>query len=249
MINYLFALDLGKQNDPCSLQVWRATVLKEPSIAYSSRKDIIQYRDVLILQKQYLKIRYTDIVEQIVEMLNHPLFVNQSHLVFDSTGVGQAVKDMFYSLGLYTFTAINYTSGTKVNYVYREENSRFSNTWSNSLKILDQVNVPKADLVTAAKASLEMQEVQIPTIVNGKEIPFIKVFKKQMEEFTGKMGARGYVKYNNSSDDIHDDWVNCFMLRSWWRREFEGKLRREVQNVGEVKKEEFANIIGGLNDK
>lgn len=246
MIPYLFSLDLGKQNDPSSLQVWKATIVEEPGLAGGLGGYAI-YKDVLVTQKQYLKVRYTDIVEQVVTMLNHPLFVNMSHLVFDCTGVGQAVKDMFYEANLRTMTPVNYTAGGNVKYVYKSDtDSRFGSSWSSQLKTLDQINVPKADLVSAAKASLEMQEIEIPLIVNGKEIPFLKTFQRQMEEFTGKMGARGYVKYNNSSDDIHDDWVNCFMLRSWWRRNFEAEMTRRKQNDGLHKREEFADIIGGL---
>ena len=71
-------------------------------------------------------------------------------------------------------------------------------------------------------------------------------FKTQMTEFTGKMSAKGYVSYNNSSDDIHDEWVNCLMMRSWYRRFYAERIQSANgdRELWGSEASEMAEVIG-----
>ena len=121
--------------------------------------------------------------------------------------------------------AVCYTAGGKVSYVWRDEkDERFKTPSSETFRMrtLDELHVPKPDMVDAARLELERQAVKIV-----KNLPYKDDFEKQLLEFRGKMNQKGYTSYNNSKDEIHDDWVNCFMMRSFIRRFYRSEIYRE----------------------
>jgi len=245
---YLICLDPGKMGDPSAVQVYRATAKRQLPVAYFKDRETVRFVDTLVMQYKYDKVRYTELARRIAGLLGRPAIDHRYHLAFDCTGVGQAVKDELWEMGIRQMTPICYTSGGRARAVYRQPDGKFRG-WrgEDDFRQLDQMDVPKNDMVDAARIALEHQEVEIAPPYQGREVPYLSEFRAQLEEFTGVMNKKGYVSYNNSSPDIHDDFVNCLMMRSWWRHEFEGRLMREQTEPSSGN--EVADFMGrDLND-
>ena len=236
---YLIALDPGKSPDPAAIQVYKtipSLVHPDPLIAEEGK---VIYRDDIVMQYKLSDRRYTELVEFVVNLMSRKSLSNQCVLVFDATGVGKAVKDMFWDRGIRDMIPIVYTAGGKASYVYRDESDkRFQPSTGRSaftVKTLDEIRVPKPDLVDAAKLELERHGVRV-----AKGVPYREEFERQMIEFRGKMNAKGYVSYNNSKDEIHDEWPNCFMMRSYIRNRF----RADIYRNEETYEKKAASVVG-----
>lgn len=224
MKRYLITLDPGQKQDPAAIQVYKAVpelVHPDPLIAEAGK---IIYRDDLVMQYKLSDKRYTALADFVVGLMSRKSLSSESVLVFDATGVGAAVKDLFHAQGVKDMIPIVYTAGGKVSFVYRDQNDRRFRQGQNGMQmqVLDEIHVPKSDLVDAAKAELERKAIRpVPGI------PYLEEFQTQLLEFKGKMNQKGYVSYNNSKDEIHDDLVNCFMMRCFIRRFFRAEIYRE----------------------
>lgn len=237
MKKYLLALDPGQKQDPAAVQLY----MMEPELIFGEKlldqSDVVILNDLLIYQWSIQDRRYTKLASFIVDILNRREMKNQTLLVLDATGVGTGVKDILFDKGVTDMIPLVYTNGGKVNYVYRDmQDKRFKTPTNGSLDfaVLDEIHVPKADLVDEAVIALEQHRLKIPA-----GIPYRDEFQRQLMEFTGKMNKKGYVSYNNSDDDIHDDFVNCFMMRSWIRRQWKKSIDKTEQIW---QKQEFANL-------
>lgn len=212
---YLIAFDPGKTQDPAAIQVYKAEFGVVHPNSLLERKGKVIFRDNLVMQYKLSDKRHTKTAEFIVNLMKRPSLVAQTVLVFDATGVGAAVKDILWDSGVRDMLPIVYTAGGHVNYKYVEDGDERFNIGQNKafkLKMIDQINVPKPDLVDAARLAMERQEVKLV-----KGLPYAEEFQRQLIEFRGVMNKKGYVSYNNSSDEIHDEWVNTFMMRSYVR--------------------------------
>lgn len=223
---YLISMDPGKKQDPAAVQLYRATpVIDHPKGPLDERRIIV--KDDLIAQWSLADKRYTYLGSFVFDLMGRKELQAQTVLVFDATGVGEAVKDILHDRGIRDMVPVVYTAGGRVSYVYRDANDkRFQMRESHhlDLRIFDEVHVPKADMVDAAVVALEQHQIRV-----SRDVAYADEFKKQMTEFTGKMTAKGYMSYNNSSDDIHDEWVNCLMMRSWYRRFFSKETRDGIE--------------------
>lgn len=225
MKRYLIALDPGQKQDPAAIQIYKTV----PEVVHPdelvNREAKVIYRDDLVMQYRLSDKRYTYLADFVIRLMERKSLSSESVLVFDATGVGAAVKDMLHDKGVKSMIPIVYTSGGKVTYVYRDSNDKRFKMPGNSIwemKALDELHVPKADMVDAARLEMERKAIRIV-----KGVPYRDEFKNQMQEFSGKMNQKGYTSYNNSKDEIHDDWVNCFMMRSFVRRFFRSEEYRK----------------------
>lgn len=210
---YLIAMDPGKKQDPATIQVYKAMptlINPDPLLAEPGR---IIIHDDLVMQYSIQEKRYTDLVAFLYDLMNRRSLKDNSVLVFDATGVGEAVKDMLHDRHVRSMVPIVYTSGGRVTPVYQDGGDRRFGSQAMALKILEEIHVPKNDMVDAARIAMEQHQVRVVPGVPGTED-----FHTQLREFTGRMTSKGYMTYNNSSDDVHDDKVNCFMMRCWYRR-------------------------------
>lgn len=222
MLKYLIVLDPGQSSDPFAIQIYRAVPIVDYGVAQMGTKDRIMCKDDLIMQYKIQDTRYKVVCKFVVELMNREDMYEQTSLVMDATGIGRAIKEEFQDAGIKSLIPISYTAGGRVNYQYLDTNDQRFNTSSGgylNFKRLDQINVPKADMVDAARIALEQHQVRI-----APNLPYLSDFKLQMVSFTGKMSPSGYTSFNNSSDDIHDEWVNCLMMRSWFRMNFKGSF-------------------------
>lgn len=228
MKKYLLALDPGQKQDPAALQLY----MSEPDLEFGDKlldqPDRVLMNDILMYQWSLQDKRYTKLASFVVDIMDRRDLKNQTLLVLDATGVGTGVKDILFDKGVSDMIPIVYTNGGKVNYVYRDiADRRFKQPSGCSLDfaVIDEIHVPKADLVDEAVIALEQHRLKIP-----RQVPYRDEFQRQLMEFTGRMNKRGYVSYNNSDDDIHDDFVNCYMMRSWVRRQW----KRAIDKVETV---------------
>lgn len=240
---YLITLDPGKKQDPAALQVWRLTPVMHHADPLLAVPKHIMYKDDLVMQYELQDKRYTELARFAHDLMTREGVKYNAVIAFDCTGVGEAVKDMLYEKGIRDMIPILYTSSGKVRYIYKDsanQDPRFSSGGKQSpmLKRLDQVNVPKAVMVECAKIAMEKQEIRL---VPG--VPYLSRFRLQMEEFRGKMSDKGYESFNNSSDEIHDEWVNCFMMRSWVRQKFQKAITKEEGQLMNGR-QEIADILG-----
>ena len=231
MKRYLISMDPGQKQDPAAIQVYKAVPeLVHPDHLINEDAKVI-YRDDIVMQYKLEDKRYTFLADFVLGLMQRPSLSSECVLVFDATGVGTAVKDMLVEKGVKDMIPIVYTSGGKASYVYRDDmDKRFQMPGQSPFKIraLDEIRVPKADLVDAARLEMERHAVRLAV-----GIPYREEFQTQMMEFRGKMNAKGYTSYNNSSDEIHDEWPNCFMMRSYIRRRFRADVYKEEGLYGQ----------------
>ena len=248
MKRYLIAMDPGQKQDPAAIQIYKASpqiVHPDPLINQEAK---IIYRDDLVMQYKLEDKRYTHLVDFLLRQMERPSLSSECVLVFDATGVGTAVKDMLHDRGVKDMIPIVYTAGGKASYVYRDDqDKRFQMTGQKTfqVRLLDEIRVPKSDLVDAARLELERKAVRF-----AKGVPYMAEFETEMTEFRGKMNAKGYTSYNNSKDEIHDDWVNCFMMRSYIRRRYRADVYREEGIYGSSQDKEvtLGTLIGRGRD-
>lgn len=240
MKQYCVAFDVGKLKDPSAIQIWKNNLIYEPETQTTPARQL--WKDDLVMQYRIMDKRHTYTAHFIADLLRRENLIANSVLVFDSTGVGEALKDILWDKeGIRNMIPIKYTAGDREHIVYRtDDDQRFtfqSNKLQNQMKFLECINVPKNMMVEEAQRSMELGEIRI-----APGIPYREEFKLQMQSFTGRMNKKGYTSFNNEADSIHDDWVNCFMMRSWYRNRFRKLITGESHEYS--KAEEFADILG-----
>lgn len=245
MKKYLIVGDPGRSQDPFAIQIYRANPVLFTGALQLGTTDRVIVKDDLVMQYRIMNKRYRDVCKFIRDLMDREDMKDQTMLVFDCTGIGQAVKEQFQEWGVKSMLPISYTNGTRVNYVYLDTQDQRFNTGKGAkglnFKVIDQINVPKADIVDAARIALEQHQVRL-----NRNLPYVDDFDLQMRSFTGKMNANGYTSYNNSEDDIHDDFVNCFMMRSWYRANFREQIINLESHADKTEQIADYGIYGGL---
>ena len=245
MKKYLIVGDPGQSQDPFAIQIYRANPVLFNGALQLDTKDRVIVKDDLVMQYRIMNKRYSEVCKFIRDLMDREDMKDQTMFVFDCTGIGRAVKEQFQEWGVTSMLPIFYTAGAKTNYVYLDtQDKRFNTSKGYSaldFKVIDQVNVPKADMVDAARIAMEQHQVRI-----SRNVPYVNDFDLQLRSFTGKMNPNGYTSFNNSDDEIHDDFVNCFMMRSWYRSNFREQIISLERNAD--KREEIADygIYGGM---
>ena len=146
MKRYLIALDPGQKQDPAAIQVYKMT----PELIHGNKlineTGKVIYRDNLVFQAKLMDTRYTALAEYVIGIMSRPSLSSEAVLVFDATGVGAAVKDIFLDSGVKDMLPIVYTAGGKVTYVYRDnQDKRFqtaSQIGQRQIKAIDEIHVP-----------------------------------------------------------------------------------------------------------
>ena len=245
MKKYLIVGDPGQSQDPFAIQIYRSNPVLMTGSLQMDTHDRVLVKDDLVMQYRIMNKKYSTICKFIRDLMDREDMKDQTMFVLDCTGIGRAVKERFQEWGVRSMLPICYTNGSKTNYVYLDtSDQRFKTSEGYSaldFKIIDQVNVPKADLVEAARIALEQHQVRV-----DRNVPYVSDFDLQLRSFTGKMNANGYTSYNNSDDEIHDDFVNCFMLRSWYRSNFREEIINLEANADKTEQIADYGIYGGL---
>ena len=244
MRKYLIVGDPGQSQDPFAIQVYRALPVLIPGAYQLGTHDRVIVKDDLVMQYRIMNKRYRDVCKFIRDLMEREDMRDNSMFVFDCTGIGRAVKEQFQDWGVTSILPIYYTAGSRTSYVYLDlVDERFNASQGHSslnFKVIDQINVPKSDMVDAARIAMEQHQVRVTP-----NLPYLNDFDLQMRSFTGKMNPNGYTSYNNSDDEIHDDFVNCFMMRSWYRANFREKII-DIENGDRSEEIADIGIHGGL---
>ena len=206
---YILGWDVAQKQDKTALQLWRRT----PSILPGNKiaeERVFNYLD-LVYQKEMEGVPYTEQCRCVHELIEGERLKNNTDLVIDGTGIGQAVVDIMRETGLEPIPII-FTSGLTMNIKYMEAQRRFGGFGQSlDLKVIAELCVPKVDMIHAAKVLIEQNRIRISSGVNNAE-----EFKKQLLHFKGKVNERGNISYGNDTEAKHDDWVACFIMCCWY---------------------------------
>lgn len=199
---FFIGLDLGQQQDYTALAIIERFI-------EGMRGDKQTHLHVRHLERYPLGTLYPDIVEKVkalyaLERLR--LHGRAPGLVVDSTGVGQAVTDMFKKAGL-EFAPVLITGGDKENKhkgVYR---------------------VPKRNLVGSLQVALQTGRLKVAA---GLELA--PVLREELQNFKVKVNPKtAHDSYEHWRDSDHDDLVLAAALAAWGATERRKQTLRFVR--------------------
>lgn len=215
LAQYLVVIDVAKKQDATSIQIWRNTpeFLKGDERVYLQDR-IFHYFD-LVFQTKMEKIPYTDQADKIKALMDSEAMKNNSELIVDGTGVGEAIIDILRSKSLRP-TPIVFTGGDQLNIKYEKNLRRFGGFGAGigTMQVIRQLDVPKKDLVAAGQTMIQQCRLRI-----APEVQYANDFRKQLVHFKGKVNEKtGYTSYNNDNPEVHDDFTVCFLMAMWYFR-------------------------------
>lgn len=182
-----------------------AKILKSPD-------RIIHFYDIIFID-QLIRKQYPVVTEAVQALLNHVDLKNNTDLVVDGTGVGDAPVDYMRKEGLYPIPLI-FTGGEQVHEVYSEIGQVFSKVPGKlqGARTLKEIHVPKTDLVKAGELLLQQGRVLVARGLRwGPEL------KKQLNHFRGEIGKKKKIMIFEADDEnVHDDLVICYCMGAWW---------------------------------
>jgi len=176
---------------------------------------------------------YEEQADRLATIMQNPKLKMNTDLLVDGTGIGDAAVELIRKRGLYPIPII--FSGGETHKVH---NAAFEKVFGNTswelagAKVLDNISVPKKDLVDAGKVMLESGRLRIAPVRWNAD------FQKQLQKFKGKVNERTKnIKYEAETEQDHDDLVVCFLMGSWYilhRREkgIPEQTSKENQSAG-----------------
>jgi hypothetical protein len=213
---YICAVDIAKKRDYTAIQIYKNShsIIHHPEDA-ARPEQIVSFLD-LVYQVKMQALRYTEQARIIRELLGRVQMLHNTQLLVDGTGVGEAVVDIMREDGLNPLPIV-FTSGNTVQPVYEGFGKVFGASLSTTgrlsgAQVLKEIRVPKEDLVHAGMLVMEQKRLRLAANIAHEDD-----FKRQMLSFRGKVNEKtGRTKYENESDDIHDDWVVTYLMACWW---------------------------------
>jgi hypothetical protein len=196
--------------------------------------DRILHRYDITNIEQYQGLGYQEMAARIAAIMENPRLKNNTDLVVDGTGVGDAVIELLRKTGLYPIPII-FTGGKNATDNYAKMGSVFTGTAGQlaGARILNSISVPKKDLVDAG--ILLVQQGRI-AVAPGK---WKERFLQQLGNFKAKFNERtGNRKYEAEDEDVHDDLVVCYLMGAWW------VLHRKERNAIEERRMERNQTAG-----
>ncbi len=188
--SYFVALDLGQQQDYSAL-----AILERRGHSPQTYKFDCKY-----LKRWELRTGYTQIVANVVKIVNAPELTKNVHsrpvLAMDQTGVGAGISDLFRAEKLSArLVPIYITSGTDI--------TRSGDIW----------RVPKRTLVTNSAIALETDKLQI-----SEQLPLTETLIAELQNFKANVTTAGNATYGAGSDwriGHHDDLVLALSMALW----------------------------------
>jgi hypothetical protein len=172
---------------------------------------VIHFYNIELIEK-YQGLGYEEQADRLATIMQNPKLRMNTDLIVDGTGVGEAAVELIRKRGLYPIPII-FSGGETHKQHYAEFGKVFSDS-SGSLsgaKVIDNISVPKKDLVDAGKVMLEQGRLRVAP---GR---WEDDFKMQLSKFKGKINENTRrTKYEAETEQDHDDLVVCFLMGSWW---------------------------------
>lgn len=188
---FYLGLDLGQTNDPTALAVLRRQT-HTPNSRPVPQPDWVF--DLGHLERFPLGTPYPAIVGEVGDRIHRlKTLASSIYLVVDATGVGSPVVDLFEEAGLEPWS-LTYTSGHTV--------SKGSKPRS--------FNVPKRDLVSAAKVALQTQRLRI-----SSQLELAPILRTEFKNFKVKISLKGSDTYEAWRSGDHDDLVLAVAQALW----------------------------------
>lgn len=187
----LVGLDLGQQNDYTVLSYMFVTRPKEAL----HNKGLKRRNSYIIKAVSVVPLNtpYPNIVSWIVNLANTNFSKYNYTIVVDYTGVGRPIVDMIRQQDI-KVVAVNTTGGHKT-------------TWKTSY----EVNVPKKDIVTSLKASLEDNRAKFAEGLPNYHDDIVKEFINFQEKISNSINLQYEGKHG-----YHDDIVMSIGLAIWY---------------------------------
>src|SRR5262249_52428181 len=156
-LSQVVGLDLGQVSDYSALAVLETTETTDP--VKEQRR--VKYHAVRFLRRWQLATAYTDIVEDVVELMAQ---LPGAVLVIDATGVGRAVVDLFKRAGSPRLVPVTITAGDTVRHD------------------ADGWHLAKKQLVSVVQAALQTRRLKV-----APELPDTRTLQRELSTFRVKV--------------------------------------------------------------
>lgn len=204
MADFTAGLDLGKSNDPSVLVVAERFVAEDPEriVGRKLGKPIYETNDaynVVFARRWALGTPFTAVVQEVGKILRGPVLNDCVTLLYDATGVGAAVGEMFREEYLRNRMGTRRPEGIILH--------GGSESTAGSLS--------KIDLASRLEVLFQTRRLHITP-----ELPVREQLVKELRSFTAKFTRTGRVQFENERDSDHDDLVialglACMDISPW----------------------------------
>jgi hypothetical protein len=212
MHEYVLAVDVAKRRDFFGIMALKDVPQTVPgNEVLGTQTRIIHFYEIKAIEK-YQNLDYGDMVDRIEILMNHVELRDNTDLIVDGTGVGDAVIELIRKRGLYPVPII-FTGGSDYSEVYQPMGQIFKGTAGQLARaqVLKELRVPKKDLVTSG--SILLQEGRVRVAPNRWQ----EEFQKQLTKFRGKVNEKTRrTAYEAENESDHDDLVVCYLMGAWW---------------------------------
>ena len=218
---HILSQDIGKKQDATTSGAF--TITPEYFDGGDGKRRMTTFLDVGFLDKRRLS--YTELGEYTREMMQSLSFGDQSVLIIDGTGIGEAVYDIYTSLGLEPVKVI-FTSGETASVERNREQ------FSQKFGAVSGYKVPKVDMISAAQVIFQQGRIRFAEGIDFRDECF-----QQLQAFVGKVNEKTHnVKYENLTEDIHDDFVTMIIQACWYVMHMDSRLMipPDTRGLGDV---------------
>jgi hypothetical protein len=212
MTEFIVSVDIAKRRDFFGIMVLRDAPCIVPGNEVLDAPDrVVHYYEVKHIEK-YQGMEYTGMAERLAALMNHAELRNNTDLLVDGTGVGEAAVELIRREGLNPVPIV-FTAGGSVSERYAPFGEVFGSREGvlRGAKVLKEIHVPKKDLVAAGSILLQQRRVKAAPSRWAEE------FRKQLAAFRGKVNeATRRASYEAEHEGDHDDLVVCYLMAAWW---------------------------------
>jgi hypothetical protein len=181
-------LDLGQKRDHSAIAVVER---EEKRLAWMP--SVPECMRIRYLQRIPLGTPYMKVVEQVSEIVRHPMLDGRSRLVADATGVGAPVVDLLKAAHLpCSLTPVTITSGDRAH------------------SQGDHWHVPKRDLLTNLLVLLEAGQLRIP-----RKLGEAGALVRELSAVKMRHRPGGVMRMGADGSGEHDDLVMAVALACW----------------------------------
>lgn len=190
-------VDLGQKRDATAIVVVEELErIVGPTDANSMQDNVRDLESVFVLRHASLSAQgtpYTEVVKETVELCHRPE-LRRAQIVFDETGVGVGVKDLYQ---------VQYDRDPRL--WYRPIGVTITGGTSATRK-----RVSKFNLISNLRAIAESDRLMFPD-----DLPLADKVRQELRDFTLKYTATGHARFEADKESQHDDLVLALSLAVW----------------------------------
>lgn len=208
MPNYTIGLDLGQQRDYSALVIAeRVHVIEgrssEDCFERDAGRHVMNSYHLRHIQRFELGTPYTSVVDAVGELLRSPELLGHAVLLFDRTGVGGAVADLFTQAYMRGHLGAEWPLGVTLTAGFSKRGGIVGHGAG---------AVHKHDVVQRLYMLLEAGRIKIPL-----GLPLAEQLTKEIRAFRFKQNAQtGNLSFEAERESDHDDLVIALALAVWY---------------------------------